>query len=172
MSYQGNARGGSDNSAGLTATIVSDLRSDERLLETLGDGEQPGDGTTQIRTPLTAPDLDSIPPALLLVDVQAVGRRSRGQPTGVDYEVEAGLTVTRGWIENEDGADGDVRPGPNPELAFKEILDAVSERAAVSFGVDHLALEDGGGGTGVTDSPMEGGERAAARVWQFSQSRN
>ena len=159
-------RRGSDNSAGLTESVLRDLRSDDRLLEALGDGDEPGDPTEQIRTPLTAPDPDSIPPALLIVDVQAVGSVSMGRPTSVDYEVEAGLTVTAGWIE------GEYRPGPNAELAFSQILDAVSERASASFGVDHLAPEDGGGGSGVTDSPMEAGERAAARVFAFSQSRN
>ncbi|NUC71707.1 hypothetical protein HTZ84_05185 [Haloterrigena sp. SYSU A558-1] len=157
----------SDNEAGLTQAALTDLRSYGPLLEALGDGDSPGDATEQIRTPLTAPDPDDIPPALLIIDVQAVASADRGGAVLVDYEVEAGLTVTAGWIEGN-------RPGPNPEIAFSRILDAVSERANVGFGVDHLALSDAGtgGGSGVLESPMEAGEKGAARLWQFEQSRN
>ncbi|MDJ1433590.1 hypothetical protein [Halostagnicola sp. A-GB9-2] len=159
-------RRGSDNTKELTADVITDLRTDDRLLETLGDGNEPGDPTERIRTPLTAPSPDNIPPALVVVDVQAVGSMSMGRPTSVDYEIEAGLTITAGWIEGD-------RPGPSADLAFSDILDAISERAAVSFGVDHLAqVDSGSGGSGVLDSPMDAGERAAARVFAFTQSRN
>lgn len=168
-------RSRSDNTASLKAEIVTNLRRYEPLVSALVEAEVDDTGeeldpsdvnvSGRIATPMTAPGPESIPPALLIIEIYSFSSQHRGSATTSNFSVETGVTVTQGWIDQHNRAHGS-----NPDLAMGRIFDAISERAHVSFGVSGLTPRDGGGG-GEMSSPMRGGARARVRTWEFSRTR-
>lgn len=143
--------------------VVSDLRGHAPLEDALYRDTDAADPRSRIHTPMSRPS--ETLPATLVLDVFAGGGTGTDHTTvDVSFVVEAGLAVTEGWRNHHNETDG-----TNADLVADEIMDAVSERAHVSFGT--AVRFDGRFGGGSASPPDEGGEMNRVGQWQYRLGR-
>lgn len=143
--------------------VVSDLRDHAPLEDALYRDTDAADPASRIHTPMSRPSRTL--PATLVVDVYAGGGTGTDHTTvDVSMIAEAGLSVTEGWRNHHNETDG-----TNADLVADEIMDAISERAHVSFGTD--VRFDGRFGGGSPSTPDEGGEMNRVAQWQYALGR-
>lgn len=154
----------SEGAALFRRAVMSDLRSHAPLEDALYRDTDALDPPSRIHTPMSRPSRTL--PATLVVDVYAGGGTGTNHTVvDVSFVVEAGLTVTQGWREHHNDT-----AGTNADLVADEIMDAVSERANVSFGT--ALRHDGRFGGGSPGTPGEGGEMNRVSQWQYRLGRN